>query len=144
MTNYNARADLLACLLELTDAHKYAHNPSARRAFHTALLDSYLYIPLAKKPKTRTGKIAFLTVHNNGHDHALLFSSIKTLSEFVGQQMPYTRVSARTALEQIHSGYALLNAGPFGRALRPNDISEILTQAIENTRTPRPQMAIAN
>ena len=144
MTNYTARADLLACLLELTDAHKYAHNPSARRAFHTALLDSYLYIPLIKNPKPRTGKIAFLTVHSNGYDYALLFSSIKTLGEFVGVQMPYTRVSARSALEQIYSGHALLNPGAFGRALHPNDISEILTQAIANTRTPRLQMAIAN
>lgn len=120
--------DDIADLLAQTNVQTMANDPIIRQAFSIALLASDLFVPVeqSEAEQDQAGGVSLQATSVNGQPHILLFSSRGKLGAFCGKGTRFARASGLDILSQIQGHFAILNAGPEGRAFAPDDIAQIL------------------
>ncbi len=120
--------DDLAKMLDQASAEMMAGDPIVRKAFSVGLLAADLFVPVyqTEDEQAQAGGISLQAVNIDDTPHVLLFSSIEKLGEFMDAGTRYACASGLDILSQIRHSFAILNPGPDGRALAPDDIAEIL------------------
>ena len=120
--------DDLAKMLDQASAEMMAGDPIVRKAFSVGLLAAEIFVPVyqTEDEQSAAGGISLQAVNIDDTPHVLLFSSIEKLGEFMDAGTRYACASGLDILNQIKHSYAVLNPGPTGRVLTPDDMSEIL------------------
>ncbi|PHR60139.1 MAG: hypothetical protein COA43_07510 [Robiginitomaculum sp.] len=120
--------DELADMLAQADAQKLTHDPILRKAFSVGILASDLFVPVeqSEDEQAQAGGVSLQAMPINDTPHVLLFSSKEKLGAFMGANTRFARASGLDILTQLQGNFAVLNPGPTGRALAPEDIAEIL------------------
>lgn len=115
-------------LLNQTKPEDLANDPIARRAFSVALLASDFYLPVEQSAKEQAdaGGVSLMAIEINGQAHAMLFSSEARLREFASSGTRFARASGASFFPSLSGNYAILNPGPSGLVLTPDDIAEIM------------------
>lgn len=120
--------DELASMLEQASAEMMAGDPIVRKAFSVGLLAAEIYVPVyqSEDEQAATGGVSLQAMNINDMPHVILFSSVEKLGEFMDVGTRYACASGLDVLTQIQNSFAVLNPGPDGRVLAPDDIAEIL------------------
>ncbi|PHR93001.1 MAG: hypothetical protein COA69_06705 [Robiginitomaculum sp.] len=120
--------DELADMLRDADAQQMANDPILRKAFSIGLLASDLFVPVeqSEAEQAQAGGVNLQAIPIDDTPHVLLFSSKAKLGAFTGPNTRFARASGLDILTQLRGNFAVLNPGPDGRALAPEDIAEIL------------------
>ena len=120
--------DDLAKMLDQASAEMMAGDPIVRKAFSVGLLAADLFVPVeqTETEQKQAGGVSLQAVNIDDIPHVMLFSSIEKLGAFMGEGTRFARASGLDVLGQIKHSFAILNPGPDGRALAPDDIAEIL------------------
>ena len=115
-------------LLSNTAPEDLVNDPIARRAFSVALLASDFFLPVEEsaEEQAEAGGVSLMAIQINGHAHAVLFSSEARLREFSPSGTRFARASGASFFPSMMGHYAILNPGPSGLVLAPEDIAEIL------------------
>lgn len=115
-------------LLRNTKPEDLAHDPIARRAFSVALLASDFFLPVEESAaeQAEAGGVSLLSIQINDQPHAVLFSSEARLRDFSSSGTRFARASGVSFFPSLMGHYAILNPGPAGLVLAPEDIAEIL------------------
>lgn len=118
----------LNALLNDTTPEQLAGDPFVRRAFIVAMLASDFYLPVqdgaAKKTKGR--RVSLRAVMVDDVRHALLFSSEAKMKKFMPPGTQFAKVTGADFFPSLRGQFAILNPGPSGLQLRPDDIDEML------------------
>ena len=123
--------DELAELMDGTTPEQMAGDPILRKAFTLALLASDLFLPVEQDEdeQKQAGGVSLQAVDVEGVPHVLLFSSQEKLGAFSGPGTRFARAIGNAVLPSLRGNHAILNPGKNGRALTPDDISEILGES---------------
>ncbi len=115
-------------LLSRTKPEDLANDPIARRAFSVALLASDFFLPVEEsaEEQAQAGGVSLMAVQINEQAHAMLFSSEARLRAFCSSGTRFARVSGVSFFPSLMGHHAILNPGPSGLVLAPEDIAEIL------------------
>lgn len=125
--------DELAKMIENTTPEQMAGDPILRQAFSVALLASDLFVPVeqTEDQQNQAGGVSLQAVEVEGVPHVLLFSSQEKLGAFTGPGTRFARAAGNAVLPSFRGNHAILNPGKHGRALTPDDISEILGESAD-------------
>lgn len=120
--------DDLASMLEQASAEMMAGDPIVRKAFSVGLLAAEIFVPVyqTEDEQASTGGVSLQAMNINDMPHVILFSSVEKLGEFMDVGTRYACAPGLDVLTQIQNSFAVLNPGPDGRVLAPDDIAEIL------------------
>lgn len=120
--------DAIAELLDAASAEDFAADPVKQMLLGTAMLASDLFIPVHESAdeQAQAGGVSLVATPVNDVPHVLLFSSQQKLADMMGAGQRFARASGKDVLMQLQSAHAILNPGPHGRAMAPEDIRKIL------------------
>lgn len=110
-----------------TTPEQLAGDPVLRSAFTVALMASDLYIPVEQSEgqQQAAGGVSLKAVMIDKQPHVLLFSSEARLKHFAKTSTRFAKVTGSAVLPSLKGHYAILNPGPDGRILTPEDINSI-------------------
>jgi len=120
-------------LLGDTSPEALAQDPILRRAFIVALLASDFYLPVeeTETEQSERGGVSLQAVIVNDMPHALMFSSEARLKDFCETGTRFARVVGNAVFPSLSGQFAILNPGPTGLVLTPEDMAEILGGSTE-------------
>jgi len=115
-------------MLSQTTPEQLASDPILRKAFTVAMLASDFYLPVegTEADQAEAGGISLQAVVVNQQPHVVLFSSEGRMNAFAPTGTRFARVSGTNFFPSLLGNYAILNPGPAGLVLTPDDIAEIL------------------
>lgn len=107
-----------------------ASDPVLQQAFTVALLASDLYLPVegTADNQKKAGGVSLMAVPIDDHPHVMIFSSEARLKAFLPTGTRFARASGNSVLPSLNGHYAILNPGPEGRIMAPEDIARITRQ----------------
>ena len=113
-----------------TTPEQLAGDPVLRSAFTVALMASELYIPVeqSENQQNAQGGVSLRAVNVNNKPHVMLFSSEARLKAFIKGGTRFAKVTGSAVLPSLRGHHAILNPGPDGRVLTPEDIATITGQ----------------
>lgn len=132
--------DAIGNMLDTEPADGLANDAVKRMLFSTALLASDLYVPVNEDELTQSAQsgVTLMAVPIDDVPHVLLFSSPERLGAFTGAGTRFGKASGAVILSQVQGNHAILNPGPNGRALAPDDIAQILGKAADGISADKP------
>lgn len=117
-----------------TDAspEQMATDPILQQAFTIALLASDLFLPVEETgdQQKEAGGVSLMALSVENRPHVMIFSSEARLREFMSAGTRFARASGNSVLPSLRGQYAILNPGPEGRVMTPEDIGKITQQPI--------------
>lgn len=119
-------------MLGATTPENLAGDPILRKAFIVGLMASDIFVPIegSEAQQAEAGGVSLIAIVVEGLPHAVLFSSKDKLAEFTGTGTRFAKVTGNALFPSLLGQNAILNPGPSGLRLTPEDIEEI------NGRTP--------
>ena len=105
-----------------------ANDPVLRRDFIVALLASDFYLPVeeSEAEQAERGGISLQAIKIHDISHVLMFSSEARLKAFCPVGTRFARVVGNALFPSLGGQFGILNPGPSGLILTPDDIDEIL------------------
>lgn len=110
-----------------TTPEQLAGDPVLRSAFTVALMAADLFIPVEQSAEAQKelGGVSLMAVRVNDTPHIMLFSSEARLKSFIKAGTRFAKAAGSAVLPSLRGHYAILNPGPDGRILTPDDIAVI-------------------
>jgi hypothetical protein len=130
--------DPLANMLAQASPDMMSTDPIVRKAFSVALLASDLFVPVYENEteQAQAGGISLQAVNIDDRPHVLLFSSKDKLGDFMDKGTRYACAPGGDIIPSLRNSYAVLNPGPQGRKLAPEDFAEILGEGVSDAGGP--------
>ena len=121
-----------------TTPEQLAHDPVLRSAFTVALMASDLFIPVeeSEAEQAAAGGVSLMAVNVEGQPHVMLFSSEARLKNFASAGTRFAKASGADVLPSLRGHHAILNPGPEGRILTPEDIAKITGEQAQDCGAP--------
>jgi len=121
-----------------TTPQHLAGDPVLRSAFTVSLMASDLYIPVEQSADEQQalGGVSLMAVMIDSQPHVMLFSSEDRLKNFADTGTRFAKVTGSAVLPSLQGHYAILNPGPDGRILTPEDIILITGGQAQACATP--------
>ncbi len=115
-------------MLNSVTPDQLAADPIMRRAFIVAMLASDFYLPTATgaEDQAQGGGIELMTLPVNTIPHVVIFSSEARLKAFCANGTRFARAAGQAIFPAIQSQCAIMNPGPSGLVLTPDDMAEML------------------
>lgn len=106
----------------------FADTKAAQTAFTIALLSSDLFVPVEQSEgeQAAQGGVTLQAVEIDSVAHVLLFTSAEKLGAFTGPDTRFARAAGKDIFPNLSGAHAVLNPGPNGRQLTPDDIAALL------------------
>lgn len=104
-----------------------ANDPIMRAAFIVGLMASDIFIPVmeSEDEQADAGGVSLMAMPVEDVPHVLLFSSEKALRKFANTGQRFAKVSGMNLFPNLMGQNAILNPGPKGLKLTPEDIAQI-------------------
>jgi len=104
-----------------------ANDPIMRAAFIVGLMASDIFIPVmeSEDEQADAGGVSLMAMSVEDVPHVLLFSSEKALRKFADTGQRFAKVSGMNLFPNLMGQNAILNPGPKGLKLTPEDIAQI-------------------
>lgn len=104
-----------------------ANDPIMRAAFIVGLMASDIFIPVmeSEDEQADAGGVSLMAMSVEDVPHVLLFSSEKALRKFANTGQRFAKVSGMNLFPNLMGQNAILNPGPKGLKLTPEDIAQI-------------------
>ena len=104
-----------------------ANDPIMRAAFIVGLMASDIFIPVmeSEDEQANAGGVSLMTISVEDVPHVLLFSNEKALRKFASTGQRFAKVSGLNLFPNLMGQNAILNPGPKGLKLTPEDIAQI-------------------
>ena len=120
-------ANNLDKMLASTSPEQLAGDPIMRAAFIVGLMASELFIPVmeSEAEQADSGGVSLMAMAVDDVPHVLLFSSEKSLRKFASTGQRFAKVSGLNLFPNLMGQNAILNPGPKGLKLTPEDIAQI-------------------
>jgi len=98
-----------------------------RAAFIVGLMASDIFIPVmeSEDEQADAGGVSLMAMSVEDVPHVLLFSSEKALRKFADTGQRFAKVSGMNLFPNLMGQNAILNPGPKGLKLTPEDIAQI-------------------
>ena len=125
-------------LLASVNPEQLAGDPIMRAAFIVGLMASDIYVPVmeSESEQADAGGVSLMAVNVEDTPHVLLFSNEKALRKFASTGQRFAKVSGLDLFPNLKGQNAILNPGPKGLKLTPEDIAQINGET--NGATQRP------
>lgn len=116
-----------------------ANDPIMRAAFIVGLMASDIFVPVmeSEDEQADAGGVSLMAMSVEDVPHVLLFSNEKALRKFANTGQRFAKVSGLNLFPNLMGQNAILNPGPKGLKLTPEDINQI-NGAQSNGATARP------
>jgi len=115
-----------------TDAcpEQMASDPILQQAFTIALLANDLFLPVenTEAEQKAAGGVSLMALPIDDHPHVMIFTSEERLRTFMSAGTRFARASGNSVLPSLRGQFAILNPGPDGRVMTPEDIGKITQQ----------------
>lgn len=117
-------------MLGATTPEQLAHDPILRKAFIVSLMAADIYAPVmdSEEAQVQNGGVSLMATPVDGVQHILLFSAEDHLRKFVLAGTRFAKVAGHELFPMLMGNNAILNPGPSGLKLAPEDIAEICGQ----------------
>ena len=117
----------LDTMLNATTPEALAGDPILRKAFIVGLMAADIYAPVmdSEEAQAQNGGVSLMATPVDGTQHVLLFSNENNLRAFVPAGTRFAKVAGKELFPLLMGNHAILNAGPKGLKLAPEDIAEI-------------------
>ena len=117
----------LDTMLNCTTPEALASDPILRKAFIVGLMAADIYVPVmdTAEAQAQNGGVSLMATPVEGVQHVLLFSNEKNLRGFVTAGTRFAKVAGKDLFPLLMGNHAILNPGPKGLKLAPEDIAEI-------------------
>lgn len=104
-----------------------ANDPIMRAAFIVGLMASDIFIPVmeSEDEQASAGGVSLMAMSVEETPHVLLFSNEKALRKFANSGQRFAKVSGLNLFPNLMGQNAILNPGPKGLKLTPEDIAQI-------------------
>jgi len=114
-------------MLSSTTPENLAGDPILRKAFIVGLMAADIFVPVQESAaeQAQAGGVSLMAVTVNDLPHAVLFSSKDKLGAFSGTGTRFAKVTGHALFPSLMGQNAILNPGPQGLRLTPDDIAEI-------------------
>lgn len=114
-------------MLASATPEQLASDPIMRAAFIVGLMASDVFIPVmeSEDEQANAGGVSLMAVSVEGVPHVLLFSNEKALRKFASTGQRFAKVSGLNLFPNLMGQNAILNPGPKGLKLTPEDIAQI-------------------
>ena len=114
-------------MLASATPEQLASDPIMRAAFIVGLMASDVFIPVmeSEDEQANAGGVSLMAVSGEEVPHVLLFSNEKALRKFASAGQRFAKVSGLNLFPNLMGQNAILNPGPKGLNLTPEDIAQI-------------------
>lgn len=114
-------------LLASASPEQLADDPIMRAAFIVGLMASDIYVPVmeSEEAQDEAGGVSLMAISVEDVAHVLLFSNEKNLRKFASTGQRFAKASGTDIFPNLMGQYAILNPGPKGLKLTPEDIAQI-------------------
>ena len=114
-------------MLASATPQQLATDPVMRAAFIVGLMASDIYVPVeqSEAEQAEQGGVSLMALNVEDIPHVLLFSSEKALRKFANTGQRFAKVSGNALFPNLEGQNAILNPGPKGLKLTPEDIVQI-------------------
>ena len=114
-------------ILESTTPDQRANDPILRKAFIIGLMASDIYAPVmdSEAEQAENGGVSLMATAIDEEPHVLLFSSEEHMKAFLDVGTRFAKVAGHDLFPMLIGNNAILNPGPTGLKLTPEDIAEI-------------------
>jgi len=121
-------SDPLEIFFTDTSPEQMATDPILQQAFTIALLASDLFLPVEESEieQKQAGGVSLMAVSIDDHPHVMVFSSEARLRDFMPTGTRFARAPGNSVLPSLQGQFAILNPGPDGRIMTPDDIGNII------------------
>lgn len=114
-------------MLSSSSPQQLANDPIMRAAFIVGLMASDIFVPVmeSENEQTSAGGVSLMAMNVEDVSHVLLFSNEKALRKFANTGQRFAKVSGLNLFPNLMGQNAILNPGPKGLKLTPEDIAQI-------------------
>lgn len=114
-------------LLASAAPQELANDPIMRAAFIVGLMAADIFVPVdqTQNEQAQQGGVTLMAIQAEGTPHVLLFSSEKLLRKFASTGQRFAKVAGVDLFPNLRGQHAILNPGPKGLKLTPQDIAQI-------------------
>lgn len=114
-------------MLASATPEQLASDPILRAAFIVGLMASDIFVPVeqSQDEQEKQGGVTLVAVNIDDAAHVLLFSSEKRLRKFAATGQRFAKVAGMDLFPNLAGQHAILNPGPKGLKLTPQDIAQI-------------------
>lgn len=114
-------------MLASTSPEQLAGDPIMRAAFIVGLMASDVFVPVMENEDEQAdaGGVSLMAMPVDDVAHVLIFSSEKALRKFANTGQRFAKVSGANLFPNLMGQNAILNPGPKGLKLTPEDIAQI-------------------
>jgi hypothetical protein len=114
-------------LLSNASPDQLAADPILRKAFIVGLMASDIFVPVeeSEAEQAKAGGVSLMAVSAEGKPHVVLFSNEALLRGFCVSGQRFAKVSGTALFPNLLGQNAILNPGPKGLQLTPDDMAEI-------------------
>jgi len=118
-------------MLSSTSPEQLANDPIMRAAFIVGLMAADIFVPVMESAdeQAEAGGVSLMAVNVDDAPHVLLFSNEKALRKFAKTGQRFAKVSGLNLFPNLMGQNAILNPGPKGLKLTPEDIAQINGQS---------------
>lgn len=121
-------------MLSSTTPEQLAGDPILRKAFIVGLMASEIFAPVtdSEEAQAQNGGVSLMATPVDGAQHVLLFSNMDAMVGFVPAGTRFAKMPGTDIFPLLMGNHAILNAGPSGLKLAPEDIAEINGKAADD------------
>lgn len=114
-------------MLASASPEQLANDPIMRAAFIVGLMASDIFVPVmeSEDEQASAGGVSLMAANVDDVPHVLLFSNEKNLRKFADTGQRFAKVSGLNLFPNLMGQNAILNPGPKGLKLTPEDIAQI-------------------
>lgn len=114
-------------MLASATPEQLAGDPIMRAAFIVGLMASEIFIPVmeSESEQESAGGVSLMAMPVDDVPHILLFSNEKALRKFATSGQRFAKVTGFNLFPNLMGQNAILNPGPKGLKLTPEDIAQI-------------------
>ena len=129
-------------MLASATPEQLANDPIMRAAFIVGLMASDVFVPVmeSEDEQANAGGVSLMAVAVDDVPHVLLFSNEKNLRKFASTGQRFAKVSGLNLFPNLIGQNAILNPGPKGLKLTPEDIAQINGQGDTKSATQQPSI----
>ena len=114
-------------MLASASPEELANDPIMRAAFIVGLMAADMYVPVmeTEAEQAESGGVSLMAVSVEDAPHILIFSNETKLRDFTKTGQRFAKVSGTDLFPNLMGQNAILNPGPTGLKLTPEDIAQI-------------------